>query len=179
MSLAIAAGLGLTLYVGFIGILGIIPSPPLFVVIFATLFFLLGYRQCQTATSRESYLEPTEGELFLSLAGGLFREVLLMHFWANFASFPFLFLREILQGWSRTSWRSVRIALEIMVDGDDIISEESVGKRMATEPVETQRAILLLREMRFLIFRAKERHFLRTLEWQEFLEKSTGRKTAL
>lgn len=154
LSVLVAAGLGFVLYVEIVGAIAFVPAPDQFMLLYALLFLCLGYLQYRKQISNKTVLES-------SAAGA-------------FTSFPFLFLHELLEGrHGYTSGRPVRIAFEIMAEGGDVISKEFLRQKSTTEPEATQRAIYLLVQMRFLIFRRLEGgKLLRTLEWQEFLEQA-------
>jgi hypothetical protein len=72
----------------------------------------------------------------------------------------------------------VEIAFELMSEDGDALSKELLRQKMSAEPAATQRAVALLVQMRFLAFRPGEGgKLLRTLRWEEFLEK-VGAKQA-
>ena len=173
----------MALYAGLVAFFGLGLAPGPFLILYSLLFLSLGYWQYQKQISSPTSIDQTDAAL-LRWAGYFWplplSEALLFWIWMRFASFPFLFLHELLEGrHSYTSGRPVDIAFELMTEDEngDAISKETLRQRASIDPAATQRAIVLLVQLRFLMFRpADGGKFLRSLRWEEFLEEAGARR---
>jgi hypothetical protein len=184
ISIVVAAGLSVVVYVllsRFLWVLFGATAPQYgdFLPYYALAFIIAGYLQHRRALRNDF---TNDEEMLRYGSNGLWEWLVpLWRFCVVLPALPFLLLHEAIESRHAFATRdAIGIAFGIISLGADKVPIEAVREKMRSEPAATRQALLLLRDMGFILLKRRcgEPEIVKTIRALEFLEESHVRSAS-